>query len=93
MASTQAAKRALEVISDQEWHLIAQRLNLPRRQVQVIQAIMAGHGKPEAIAHALGIQPSSVKTHIQRLYANLGVHDRVEVVVRVFVELLEVRKA
>src|SRR5215510_10312188 len=81
-----------QIISDSEWDLIAKQLAIPPRQVQIIQAIMAGCNKPEAIALALGIQPSSVKTHIERLYQNLGVHDRVEVVVRVFVELLKIRE-
>jgi DNA-binding NarL/FixJ family response regulator len=84
-----------QVISDKEWELIGQRLGIPQRQVQVIQAFMAspGNGKPEAIAKLLGNKPSSVKTHIERLYRNLGCHDRVEVVVKVFEEVLEIREA
>lgn len=83
--------RTATIMSDQEWEAIGQRLGIPERQVQIIQAFIAGQGKPETIAQTLGIQPSSVKTHTERLYANLGVHDRVGVVVKVFLELLEMR--
>src|SRR5262245_51544134 len=73
-------------ITPEEWKVVADRLHLSPRQVEIIQAIMAGDGKPATIAHRLGIGASSVKTHIERLYVNLDVHDRVEVVVKVFTE-------
>jgi DNA-binding NarL/FixJ family response regulator len=82
------------IISETEWQAIAARLGIPPRQLQIVQAFVngrAGGGKPEAIAKLLGIKPSSVRTHIARLYENLGVHDRVGVVVRVFAEVLLIR--
>lgn len=55
MGTTGTAHK-LQIISDHEWELIRQRLGIPPSQIQIIQAFMAGQGKPEAIARTLGIQ-------------------------------------
>jgi DNA-binding NarL/FixJ family response regulator len=78
-------------ITEAEWQQIGERLDITPRQVQIIRAILDGYHKPEAIAFLLGIQPSSVKTQIERLYDTLGVHNRAELVICISQQLLEIR--
>lgn len=40
-----------QMISEEEWSAIAKRLGITPRQVQIIQAFMNGHGKPEIGSH------------------------------------------
>lgn len=48
---------------------------LSRREREVLNHIAQGHSVPE-IAAELFLAPSTVKTHVQRLYEKLGVGDR-----------------
>lgn len=48
---------------------------LSRREREVLSHIAQGHSVP-AIAAELFLAPSTVKTHVQRLYEKLGVGDR-----------------
>jgi two-component system nitrate/nitrite response regulator NarL len=48
---------------------------LTRRESEVLNFIAQGHSIP-AIAAELYLAPSTVKTHVQRLYEKLGVSDR-----------------
>ncbi|MCD2158172.1 response regulator transcription factor [Rhodococcus cerastii] len=48
---------------------------LTEREMQVIKLIAAGKSVPQ-IASALFLAPTTVKTHVQRLYEKLGVSDR-----------------
>ncbi|MGC7367702.1 response regulator [Mycobacteroides abscessus] len=49
--------------------------SLSTREREVLRMIAAGQTMP-AIARALFLAPSTVKTHVQRLYEKLGVGDR-----------------
>lgn len=49
--------------------------SLSTREREVLRMIAAGQTVP-AIARALFLAPSTVKTHVQRLYEKLGVGDR-----------------
>ncbi|PXY27407.1 response regulator transcription factor [Prauserella muralis] len=51
------------------------RLGLSEREVEVLQGIAAGHTNGE-IAERLFVSTDTVKTHVQRLLAKLGVGDR-----------------
>lgn len=84
-------QRVLKVISEAEWEMIGQRLDISDRWLELIRAIVAGHEKPEAIAAVMGLRRSTVKTHIQRMYRKIGVRSKVEVILCVFLTLFEVR--
>lgn len=77
--------------SDDEWRIIAERLDLTSRQIDILQAILAGRIKSQAIAHPLGIKSSSVDEQSDRMYTRLDIHSKVELVVRVLAELLNLR--
>jgi len=48
---------------------------LSPREAEVITLIAAGHSVPE-IAERLHLAPTTIRTHVQRLYEKLGVSDR-----------------
>jgi DNA-binding NarL/FixJ family response regulator len=54
-------------------------LGLSPREAEVLQAMMRGRATA-AIAGALGVSPRTVSKHAERIYAKLGVHDRVAAV-------------
>jgi len=54
-------------------------LGLTGREADVLQGLMRGRATAE-IAAALGISPRTVHKHTERIFAKLGVHDRVEAV-------------
>ncbi|MFN8130592.1 MAG: LuxR C-terminal-related transcriptional regulator [Solirubrobacteraceae bacterium] len=59
--------------------VLLEGLGLTSREAEVLRALMAGRGTREAAAD-LGISPRTVAKHLQRIYAKLGVTDRVAAV-------------
>lgn len=55
----------------------ASHAELSPREVQVANLVVAGHNNPE-IADMVGVSASTVKTYTSRLYAKLGVGNRVQ---------------
>lgn len=53
--------------------------SLTRREIRVLRLVARGASSAE-IARDLGVSEHTVRTHLQNLYAKLGVHSRVEVV-------------
>ena len=53
---------------------------LTAREVEVLRLLAEGHGT-DALARKLGLREVTVRNHIQRLLAKLGVHSRLEAVV------------
>lgn len=51
------------------------RVDLSSREYEILVAVAAGRSAP-AIALAMHLSPSTVKTYLQRLYEKLGVNDR-----------------
>ena len=45
------------------------------RQAQIVSLVAEGEGDKE-IARRLGVSVSTVRTHLQRLYREMGVHSR-----------------
>jgi len=54
-------------------------LGITEREYAVLTEISGGHSNKQ-IAQALNVSPNTVKTHIARLYAKLGVGQRVQAV-------------
>lgn len=49
--------------------------NLTRREVEVLELVAQGKTNGE-IAHSLWLSPSTVRSHVENVYAKLGVHTR-----------------
>jgi DNA-binding NarL/FixJ family response regulator len=60
-----------------------QQFGLTRREMDVLQFLGKGYTNRE-IAFALGILPSTVKSHLERIFKRLDVTDRTEAVVKAF---------
>jgi DNA-binding CsgD family transcriptional regulator len=58
---------------------VSTRPDLSRRERQILALIATGHTGP-AIAAELHISPHTVKTHVRRLFDNLGARDRAHAV-------------
>ncbi len=75
--------RGHSLLSIGQWRSIAAVLDLSSRELQIIQCLFDGKHEP-AIAQALGISEHTVRTHVKRLHRKLGVHDRSELLIRIF---------
>jgi DNA-binding NarL/FixJ family response regulator len=73
------------LLCDAEWKIVAQRLRLSPRELQIVQQIMVDK-KECAIASQLCISVHTVHTHLKRIYWKLNVRSRVELVIRIFQE-------
>jgi hypothetical protein len=84
-------------LTETERELIRARLELAPQEMDVVEALLADpllHDRRitrEVIAELLGIERSSVKTNIERMYRDIGVHDLVGLLVLVVMELLQLR--
>lgn len=56
---------------------------LTAREREVLELLANGH-KQKEIATELSISPKTVGTHIQNLFAKIGVHSRAELVARAY---------
>jgi PAS domain S-box-containing protein len=56
-------------------------VHLTPRQLDVLRHLAAGHST-ERIARALGIAPETVRNHIRGILSGLGVHTRLEAVIK-----------
>ena len=66
-----------KIFSKSEWAQLVKQLSLSPREAQIIKLLCDGH-KNYSAACAFGISPATVRTHLRRLYAKLGVNDRFE---------------
>jgi DNA-binding CsgD family transcriptional regulator len=86
------AQNALDhtLFSGTAWDLLANALHLSTRELQVVQHVFDDQ-KESAIANDLGISPHTVKAYLQRIYHKLHVSNRVQLILRIFAEYLDVR--
>ena len=79
-----------DALTIDEWQAIAQRLNLPPRQLQITRFVFDGLEESE-IALRLRISPHTVHAHLNRMYKKLAVSSRCALLVQVFlIQLQEV---
>ena len=71
------------MLSDEQWHRIANRLRISRREAEVVQRVFEGNSEATTAWH-LGISRHTVHTHMRRLYGKLGVTGHAALMVRVF---------
>ena len=57
--------------------------HLTPREIELIQAMCAGHVERSALAKALQISPTTVRTHLGNIYLKLGVRGATELVLYV----------
>jgi DNA-binding NarL/FixJ family response regulator len=76
-------RRLFAVLSPNEWNLVAHTLRLSHREQEIMRALLEGQ-KERDIAHALGMSPHTVRTHLKRMHRKLKVTDRTELVSIVF---------
>jgi DNA-binding NarL/FixJ family response regulator len=73
-----------------EWQEVVHRLLLTPQQARVVEHLLAGRHDKQ-IALALDVSLPTVRTHLRRLSARIGVSDRVELVLRIFGIVCELR--
>lgn len=69
------------------WEILIPRLRLSGREVQIIQRLLEDWNEI-GIALRIRISRHTVRSHVDRLYHKLDIHSRVQLVVRIFEELL-----
>ncbi len=81
-ALSAAASRDDETPSEREPGDAGDVSPLSRREQQVILRLLAHGYSTSAVAEALGLSPVTVRNHITRAMSKLGVHSRLDAVVR-----------
>lgn len=76
------------VIGDVGWRRIRKHLRMSEREFEIAQALFDDMNESE-IADTLGISPHTVHTHLERLYRKTGVSSRVQLVVFVLHEYMD----
>ena len=85
---TQAPRsRGSRVFRDREWRVLVTQLGLSTREEEIVRGIFDDLTEA-AIAHDLGLAPSTVHTYLRRLYRKLGVKSRSQLLTLVFTEFL-----
>ena len=70
-------------LSDEEWAQVGRRLGLSPQQRRIVEQVLLSKTDKE-IAALLGLSPYTVREYLKRIFARLGVIDRVGVAIRVF---------
>ncbi len=70
------------LFSDSEWAEIFAALRVSPQQRRIVTLMAQGMGDKQ-IARELGMAYGTLRTHVGRMFAHLGVADRAELVVRV----------
>jgi DNA-binding NarL/FixJ family response regulator len=70
------------LLTDDEWIVVRAAFHLSRRQADVLRCLFDGLTDKQ-IAHRLQVGPGTVRTHIARLHAKLGVTNRAAIFHRV----------
>ena len=86
-AGNQGTARPSERLGRAQWGELGETLGLSRRQIEIVRCVFDGLSEP-GIGELLGVSPSRVHTHLDRLYKKLHVHGRCELVVAIFIEYM-----
>ena len=77
------SKRNGDVFSENEWATLIAELALSSRQSEIIRWLFKGLTDREIAGH-MGIQTTTVRMHMSRLFLRMNVHDRNQLILRVF---------
>jgi len=75
------------LFSEEQWLMIADRLELSRRELQIVKLVFED-AEERHIAGQLGVSVNTIHTHLKRLYNKLGVTSRVGLVLEIVRENL-----
>ena len=67
----------------EKWRQLRQSLHLPRQQLRVVELILRNCSDKQ-IAAEIGIAIPTVRTHLTRTFARLGVENRMGLVLKLF---------
>jgi DNA-binding NarL/FixJ family response regulator len=71
------------LFSKKEWSAIARRLNLSQRQAQIVDLVLRGQRDKEIMAR-LGLQKTTIRTHMADIFVKAKAGSRMELAYRVF---------
>ena len=71
------------LLTGRQWGRIAKSLRLSPRESQVVRCIFDSLAE-SAIAAEAGISRHTVHSYVRRVYYKLGIHDRCDLLIRVF---------
>jgi DNA-binding NarL/FixJ family response regulator len=71
------------VFSDEEWERITEIRDLRGRKAQIALRILAGMSD-EHISQTLGIEKSTLRSHLRQIYERLNVNNRLGLAVELF---------
>jgi DNA-binding NarL/FixJ family response regulator len=66
------------------WRHVVDTLEFSPQQARIVALILHGLGDKE-VAAELGLRVPTIRTYLERVFQRVGVRDRVELVIRVFV--------
>ncbi len=75
-------------LSRNQWIRAVEALALSPQQARIVSLILQGK-RDKQIAAAMGVRIATVRTHLGRLFARIGVADRVELLLMVFAIVME----
>lgn len=70
------------MLTDAQWHLVSDKLNLTPREQEVCQLLFKIKTR-DGIASALDITPRTVRQHMEQIHKKMHVNSRVGVVLRI----------
>jgi len=83
-----AGSSQCELISEQEWDQLQDRLDLSPRQAEIVIELL--HAKSDKqIAHDLDMALPTLRTHLGRLFRKFDLNDRTELVLLMLMSLRE----
>jgi DNA-binding NarL/FixJ family response regulator len=74
------------------WTGVKAALELSPQQARIVELLLRGM-RDKQIAVAMELRVPTIRTYLNRIFKRLGVQDRLELVVRVFVTAQELRGA
>jgi len=80
-------KLGASLLSDHAWLEIGRTLGIPKRQLQIVQAVFDNQHEAE-IAKRFKLSPHTVHMHLNRLFKKLNVTSRAELVLRIVEQMV-----
>ena len=81
MSDTHESRDGTCLFCETAWAGVSQSLRLSKREVEILQCLILGDNERE-VALFIGLTCRTVRTHLERIRWKLGVHTRVELIVR-----------
>ena len=83
--------RSMGAIEGEEWKQVIGLLDLPAQQARIVELILQDKGDKQ-IAREMGLAEPTVRTYLTRIFQRIGCNDRVGLVLKVFLCVLELRE-